>query len=693
MTHTFLLEVGLEEMPANVIVNTEKQLVEKTKEYLTNVNLSFGEVKSYSTPRRFSVQIEGLAEKQADESLTVRGPAKRIAQDDEGNWTKAAIGFSRGQGGSVEDLVIKDEKGEPYVFMEKFIPGKTAMEILQGLNEIIQKIEFPKQMKWGNSSYQYIRPIHWIVALLDDEIVPLNVFEVSSDRKTKGHRFLGKDMEIAHAKDYNTSLKEEFVIAEREERKAKIVGQIRSLCEENNWEVPALDTELLDEVTDLVEYPTASFGEFDADYLDIPETVLETSMIDHQRYFPVRKADGDKELLPYFIFVRNGDDNYIDNVARGNEKVLSARLADGRFFYLEDNKFEITAFVEQLKSIDYHEQLGTIYEKQVRVENMIEVISENFGLSDAEVKALVEITSMYKFDLVTQIVDEFPTLQGTIGGVYSSERGVAAEVSTAISEQYLPQGQGDSLPETSLGKYIALMDKLDTLIQFFSIGMIPTGSNDPHALRRMAIGVVRLVLSFEQNDLKLIELIEQLVEVSDIPEGRQENLNKNIDALVHFILDRLEQMMRTEYDIAHDVRQAVLGTTDKNLTQMIEVAKLLNGQNEKDNYKEVVESITRVLNMTKSNQADGEVNSELLESDSEKELAAGITELEKVFAVTNNAKERYAALEEISPLITEFFEHNMIMIDNEELKQNRLILLNKLAGFTSQFADFSQLVI
>lgn len=693
MTHTFLLEVGLEEMPANVIANTEKQLVEKTKAYLEDVNLSFGEVTSYSTPRRFSLQIEDLAEKQADESLTVRGPAKRIAQDDEGNWTKAAIGFSRGQGGSVEDLVIKDEKGEPYVFMERFIPGKTAAEILKGLDEIIQNIEFSKQMKWGNFSYQFIRPIHWIVALLDNEIVPLNVFEVSSYRKTKGHRFLGKDIEIAHAKDYNTSLKEEFVIAEREERKAMIVDQIKTLCEKNNWVVPALDTELLDEVTDLVEYPTASFGEFDVEYLDIPETVLETSMIDHQRYFPVRKADGDKELLPYFIFVRNGDANYIDNVAKGNEKVLSARLADGRFFYLEDKKTEITSFVEKLKRIDYHEQLGTIYEKQVRVENMIEVISKNFGLTVVEVKSLKEIASIYKFDLVTQIVDEFPTLQGTIGGVYASERGIAEEVSTAISEQYLPQGQGDSLPETSLGKYIALMDKLDTLIQFFSIGMIPTGSNDPHALRRMAIGVVRLILSFDHNGLNLIDFIKQLVKVSDIPEERQENLRKNIDALSHFILDRLEQMMRVEYAIAHDVRQAVLGTSDKNLTQMLEVAKLLNDQKDKANYKGVVESITRVLNMTKSNKVNGEINPELLDSDSEKKLATAFTKLKKVFTKTNDAKERYEVLEEVSPVITEFFEHNMIMVDDEELKQNRLILLNKLAGLTSQFADFSQLVI
>lgn len=693
MAHTFLLEVGLEEMPANVIVNTEKQLVNKTKNYLSSKNLAFQEISSYSTPRRFSILIEGLAEKQLDERLTVRGPAKRIAQDEEGNWTKAAIGFSKGQGGSVEDLVIKDEKGEPYVFIEKFIPGKSALEILQGLDQVVTKIEFPKQMKFGNTSYQYIRPIHWIVALLDDEIVPFNVFDISTDRYSKGHRFLGKAIEITNPKDYVSLLKEEFVIADRNERKTMIIDQINELCAEKNWEVPALDSELLEEVTDLVEYPTAFYGEFDVNYLDIPDVVLETSMIDHQRYFPVRAHNGDEELLPFFIFVRNGNRNYIENVARGNEKVLSARLADGRFFYLEDKKSEISDFVEQLKNIDYHEQLGTIKEKQTRANNMIEVISEKFEMSDEEIKALDKITSIYKFDLVTQIVDEFPTLQGTIGGIYAKERGESEEISAAISEQYLPQGQGDSLPNTKLGKYIALIDKLDTLIQFFTLGMIPTGSNDPHALRRQAIGAVRLILSFELNELNLTDLINELVNANEVSVDRQEHLEKNIKALNHFILDRLEQMMRSEYNIPHDIRQAALGMSNKNMSEMLEVAKFLEIQKEEVSYKEVVESVTRVLNMTKSNKATGDISNQLLESDSEKNLVSAISDLEKSFKETTKVHKRYAALEEITPLITEFFEHNMIMVDNESIKQNRLILLNKLADVTSQFADFSQLII
>lgn len=693
MTKTFLLEVGLEDMPAGVILNAENQLVEKTKRYLKEANLTFGEVNGYSTPRRFSVIVKDLAEKQPDETLTVRGPAKRIAQDEEGNWTKAAIGFSKGQGGSVEDLVVKDEKGEPYIFIEKFVPGKTAFEILQGLSDVVRDIEFPKNMKWGNYSYHYVRPIHWLVALLDEEVVPFEVFDIETGRVSEGHRFLGDSVEITIPEEYESLLKEQAVIPNRSERQVMIVEQIKALCETHDWQVPAINSDLLEEVTDLVEYPTAFYGEFDESFLELPEVVLETSMIDHQRYFPVRDAKGEQTLLPYFISVRNGNSEHIENVARGNEKVLSARLADGKFFYLEDQKMEISAFVEKLKNVDYHEQLGTIFEKQIRTEKIVDVIANNFDLTESDKTVLKEIAAIYKFDLVTQIVDEFPTLQGTIGGIYAKENGFSDEVATAISEQYLPLSQVDQLPETKFGKYIALIDKLDTLIQFFSIGLIPTGSNDPHALRRQAIGVVRLILAFDEKQIDLTNLIDEVVQASEFPVSRLENLDDNIKALNDFILDRLEQMMRTEWNLSYDIRQAALGAKHKNMARMIEAGDVLETQKEEKSYKEVVESVTRVLNMTKSAGSVGEVREDLLESESEKELVAAISHLGDLFTQTTDAKERYHAIEKISPIIAEFFEHNMIMVDNEEIKENRLTLLNNLATITKQFADFSELVI
>src|SRR5699024_8405447 len=411
-------------------------------------NLTFGEVNGYSTPRRFSVIVKDVAEKQPDERLTVRGPAKRIAQDEEGNWTKAAIGFSKGQGGSVDNLIIKEEKGEPYIFIEKFTPGKTALEILQGMDEVIRDIEFPKNMKWGNSSYHYVRPIHWIVALLGEEVVPFEVFDVETGKVSEGHRFLGHSVEITAPEKYETLLKEQAVIPNRSERQAMIVEQINDLCEMYGWLVPAMNSELLEEVTDLVEYPTAFYGKFDESYLELPEVVLETSMIDHQRYFPVRDAKGKQTLLPYFISVRNGNSVHIVNVSRGNEKVLSARLADGKFFYLEDQKMEISDFVDKLKNVDYHEQLGTIYDKQNRAIRIVDVIGDNFKLSNSEMNELKEIAAIYKFDLVTQIVDEFPTLQGTIGGIYAKEHKMSDEISAAISKQYMLLSQIDQLPES-----------------------------------------------------------------------------------------------------------------------------------------------------------------------------------------------------------------------------------------------------
>lgn len=692
MTHTFLLEIGLEDMPAHVVLRAEKQLIEKTKAFLEEAKLSFGNVTGYSTPRRFTVKVEKLADKQPDENLIVRGPAKRIAQDEDGNWTKAAIGFSKGQGGNVEDLIIKDENGEPYVFMEKFIQGKQASEILREISSVIKNIEFPKNMKWGTTNYQYVRPIHWLVALLDEEVVPFEVFDVKSGNQTTGHRFLGETaIAINHPDEYEEKLESEFVIADRTKRQSMIIGQLEKLCEKMNWQVPAHYQELLEEVTDLVEYPTVFFGEFEDSYLNIPEVVLETSMIDHQRYFPVKSESG--KLLPYFISVRNGDENHIENVARGNEKVLSARLADAKFFYEEDQKSSIDDFVEKLKHVDYHDQLGTIYDKQTRATRMVEVISEYFKLSENESKQLSRVAGIYKFDLVTQVIDEFPTLQGTIGQIYALDRNEEHAVVEAIGEQYFPLSVTGNLPESKLGRLIALIDKLDSLIQFFSVGLIPTGSNDPYALRRQAIGVVRILLELDENSLEIDKLIDDLVKVSEIPAERETELSANKQALIYFVKDRFEQIMQSEYGISHDVRQAALGSTYHNLPWIIQVARELEKEKEETSFKTIVESITRVMNMTKNQGVSGEVNVDLFETESEKHLALEVEKLSAFSDIVESPQELFKALSEISPYITEFFDHNMIMVDDEQIKNNRLTLLSNLASAANKFADFSKLVI
>src|SRR5699024_1472115 len=413
----------------------------------------------------------------------------------------------------------------------------------------------------------------------------------------------------------------------------------------------------------------------------------------HQRYFPVRDEKDQQALLPYFISVRNGNSEHIENVARGNEKVLTARLADAKFFYAEDQKSEIVEFVEKLKNVAYHEQLGTIYDKQNRAVRIVDVLADHFNLSGPEIKELKEIAAIYKFDLVTQIVDEFPTLQGRIGGIYAREHHLSDNIAHAISEQYLPLSQVDSLPKSILGKYIALIDKLDTLIQFFSIGMIPTGSNDPHALRRQAVGVVRLILALDVKNLDFIKLMNEVVEVSNLPEKRMDQLDENMRALNDFILARLEQIMKTDYNLSYDIRQAVLAAKNVNLTRMVKAGERLEQHKGKENYKELVESITRILNITNTNGNAGQINEQLLETDSEKELVKVTTQLSKIFTQTTDANERYLALEKIHGPITEFFDHNMIMVDQPEIKENRLTLLNNLANITMDFADFSQLIV
>lgn len=684
MTHTYLLEIGIEEMPANVILSVEKQLKEKVTQFLNDKHLAFADLSIFSTPRRFAIQIHSLATKQADENLVVRGPARRIAQDEEGNWTKAAIGFSKGQGGSVEDLIFKDENGEEYVYMEKFIPGKEAAELLRELNTVVTAIEFPKNMKWGNYSYQYVRPIHWIVSLLDDQVIPFNVFDVSTSNTSEGHRFLGEQIELNHPDEYEEKLKNEAVIPNRLERKKMIKNQIEAICAENDWLVPTAYEELLDEVTNLVEYPTAFYGEFDEVYLSVPDIVLKTAMIDHQRYFPVQKNAAPYDLLPYFISVRNGNAEHIENVIKGNEKVISPRFADAKFFYEEDQKVPLTDFIEQLKRVEYHAQLGSIYDKQVRAKSMVPVMAQYFNLDATEQENLERVTDIYKFDLMTQVVVEFPTLQGTIGQLYAAERDEAEAVATAIGEQYMPLSGTDALPGSKLGKFIALIDKLDSLIQFFSIGLRPTGSNDPYALRRQAMGVVRMLLELQEKPLEINELIADLANASGV------ELNEE---LIDFLEDRLEQIMQTEYKIPHDIRQAILGAKHKNFKLMLSNSLVLNETTKDDHYKDIVEQITRVMNITKDQTNYNEVNAELFETPSEIKLAEATENLDKTFATTYEAADRFEALAAISPIISGFFENNMIMVDDEAVKENRLNLLTKIADNAQAFADFSRLVI
>lgn len=693
MAKDLLVEIGLEEVPAKYVSASSQQFAKRMADFLTENKLNFSEVHAFSTPRRLAVIVKDVADKQEDVAEVVKGPAKKIALDAEGNWSKAAEGFVRGQGGTVEDITFKEIKGVEYVHIDKFTPGKPAMEILKNLDKVITAMTFPVNMHWANYSFKYIRPIHWIAAILGEEVIPFNILDVETSNTSRGHRFLGKDLSFTGAVDYEQNLEKEFVVANSEKRKAMIVSQIDTIAKEKNWQVE-LDEELLEEVNNLVEFPTAFAGSFDEKYLAIPEEVLVTSMKEHQRYFEVRDLAGN--LVPYFISVRNGNKEHIENVAKGNEKVLTARLEDGAFFYEEDKQMKIADAVERLKSVTFHEKIGSIYEKMQRVAYFAEVIGKVVGLSSEELADLARASQIYKFDLVTNMVGEFPELQGIMGEKYALMQGEKPAVATAIREHYLPASSDGALPETNVGAVLAIADKLDSVMSFFAVGMIPTGSNDPYALRRQAYGVVRIVESkgwyFPIETLRG-EMISAAIQ-------HKEELSQKLEAsapeVIEFIKARMRQYL-TGQKIRYDVIEAVLNSDQEDLKKIAETALVLEQHVKEATFKPTIEALTRVMNLAKKSKEllaanQFTVNEALFETTSEKALYEAILVAEKAFAA-EDMEQNYIALEALSPKVEAFFDENMVMSDNEALRNNRLALLSKLGDLALSFASVDQLIV
>ncbi|MFV0558639.1 MAG: glycine--tRNA ligase subunit beta [Enterococcus sp.] len=687
MAKDLLLEIGLEEMPAHVVTPSMNQLVEKTEKFLAENYLTFESIKGLSTPRRLAVQVFGLAEKQADIEEEIKGPAKKIALDAEGNWSKAALGFVRGQGVTPEDITFKELKGVEYVYVTKFTKGKTAQEVLTDLPNVITSLTFPVTMSWGDHDFQYIRPIHWITALLDEEVIPFSLLDIQTDRTSRGQRFLGEDVSFANATEYVEKLAEQFVIVDPSERKALISEQINEIASKNNWSIE-LDAKLLEEVNNLVEYPTAFVGDYEEKYLAVPEEVLVTSMKEHQRYFDVRATDG--TLLPHFVSVRNGDAVKIQNVIKGNQKVLTARLEDAEFFFAEDQKLTIAACVAKLKNVAFHEKIGSIHEKMQRVGAIAQIIGEQVGLSSEELLDLQRASAIYKFDLVTNMVGEFPELQGIMGEKYALAQGENAAVAKALREHYLPISSEGELPVSNVGTVLAIADKLDSLFAFFAVGLIPSGSNDPYALRRQTYGVVRIIeakgWSFPLADLQVAidEVINQDVATFGIEfaSGQEE--------ILEFFNARLKQFFSTKA-IRHDVIDAVIQSNQKDLTQLFAAVDVLQGHVEDEAFKPSVEALTRAINLAKKLEATVAVDAKLFENDAETELYQGVIVLEEKFT-NQTVAENFVALTQLRPLIEAYFEQTMVMVEDDTIRQNRLATLSKIAEMSLVIASLDLLL-
>ncbi|MCR5493795.1 MAG: glycine--tRNA ligase subunit beta [Streptococcus sp.] len=676
MAKNLLVELGLEELPAYVVTPSEKQLGDRMAAFLKEKRLAFEGIQTFSTPRRLAVRVLGLADAQTDLTEDFKGPSKKIALDADGNFTKAAQGFVRGKGLTTDDIEFREVKGEEYVYVTKHEAGKAAKEVLVDIPEILSAMTFPVNMHWANNTFEYIRPVHTLTVLLDDEALDLDFLDIHSGRVSRGHRFLGHETEIASADSYEEDLRKVFVITDAKERQEMIVNQIKAIEKAENVRVE-IDDELLNEVLNLVEYPTAFMGSFDTKYLEVPEEVLVTSMKNHQRYFVVRDLDGN--LMPNFISVRNGNEKHIENVIKGNEKVLVARLEDGEFFWREDQKLKIADLVAKLDNVTFHEKIGSLSEHMSRSKVIAAYLAEKAGASAEESKALARAAEIYKFDLLTGMVGEFDELQGIMGEKYALLAGEDAAVATAIREHYLPNSAEGDLPETKVGALLALADKLDTILSFFSVGLIPSGSNDPYALRRATAGVVRIMDAFGLK-IPMDELIDNLYALSF------DSLTYEHKAeVMDFIRARVEKMMSKS--VSKDIKEAVLAGSNFVVAEMLEAADALVEASKAEGYKSAVESLSRVFNLAEKAQAGVAVDASLFENDEEKALAQAAADLN----LAGSASDKLSQLFALSSVIDKFFDNTMVMVDNEAVKNNRLAILAELTAKASSVAAFNKL--
>ncbi|MFZ5649833.1 MAG: glycine--tRNA ligase subunit beta [Bacillota bacterium] len=687
----FLLEIGTEEMPARFVGPALEQLKDLAERLLRDKRIGFGRAQALGTPRRMAVYIAGLSESQEPLVKEVKGPALKVAYNPAGEPTPAALGFARSQGVDIKDLVVKPVGPVEYVFaMKREEGGPTGAVLAEISPELVSGLHFPKPMRWGDLEFRFARPIRWILALYGREVVSFSLAGVQSGNITYGHRFLSKGaIGITDPGDYFKKIRKAFVIVDPVERKEIIARQVQEVAQAEKG-IAGKDEELLDEVTNLVEYPFAFSGSFDQSYLRIPKEVLVTAMREHQRYFPVTAPDG--SLLARFIAVRNGVSEHIETVRAGNEKVLRARLADAAFFWDEDQKTTLEERVPSLEKIVWQESLGTVYDKVERITSLALHITESLGAG--EVLPVVRRASrLAKADLVTNMVYEFPELQGIMGREYALKSGEPPEVARGIFEHYLPRFAGDMLPSTMVGRILSLADKFDTLTGCFAAGIQPTGSQDPYALRRQALGICNIIL-----DGELVLSVGEIAARAyggyagkvSLKVGRESVLSD----LEEFFRQRIRGLL-VERGYAYDIVDAVLAAGTDDILGVLMRADALGRFREEPAFDAVITAYNRANNLSKKHAGIG-VLPDLLQNPAEKELyqrLAGVRqEVENLLEKRDysGALRRMAALREP---VDNFFDAVMVMVEDESVRDNRLALLKNVAVLASPLADLSKIVV
>ena len=682
MAKDLLFEIGAEEIPAGFMPNILGQLKQLAETKLNDAHLPFESIATYGTPRRLALIVKGLADTSAEISERHKGPSASIAYDADGNATKAAIGFARGKGLDVADLVVEDG----YIYAETKTAGVPAKDIVTDmLPQLITGLNFPKSMHWGNLDAKFVRPVRWLVALLDEEVIPVEFATVKSGNVTRGHRFLGADeITIKNAASYVDTLKENFVMVDQDARRELISKQLHDIAASKNASI-VWDDDLLEEINYLVEWPTALCGGFEESYLALPDAAIITPMKDHQRYFPL--VDQDDKLLPMFLTVRNGSDHSIEVVQAGNERVLRARLDDAKFFFNEDRKKPLIDRQDGLTKIVFQEGLGNLADKTERLLKLGRVFGEECGLHEDAAVVLERATELAKTDLTTGMVTEFTELQGVMGKEYALLDGESPEVAEAIFEQYLPRFAGDVLPQTEAGKVLSIIDKVDNIVATFSRGLIPTGSQDPYALRRQTIGILNILLGSEWN-ISLRPIFKASMELLNVAADKQEELLSQVE---EFFTLRLKNIF-LDREVPHHVIDLLLSNNELSVADAEGLVNALLA-NRIDENVELVQAYTRMYNLVKDVEYTG-VNSDLLKEDAEKalfEAASKASEASLAAWEANDYTAVVAVPATLVPAINKFFEDVMVMDKDEAIKANRLQLVRLAYSVMAIIGDISAL--
>jgi len=682
-----LIELGTEELPPKALKKLSTAFTQGVIEGLQKAGFKINEVESFATPRRLAVLIKSLAAQQPDREVERKGPSLKAAYDAEGNPTNAVIGFARSCGVEVAELQqLETDKGAWLVFKasEK---GQALSEIIEDIiNQSLARLPIPKRMRWGSNEAEFVRPVHWVVLLYGNKVIDANILGLITSAKTFGHRFHSTgEITLQIASDYKEMLRTQgFVIADFEERRQNIKQQVIATVKQLNGEA-VIDDDLLDEVTALNEWPVAVAGEFDEVFLQVPSEALIKTMQDNQKYFPVREASG--KLKNYFITISNIDSKSPEKVKAGNERVVRPRLSDAKFFWEQDQKQSLESFNAALEKVVFQEKLGTIADKTRRVAKLAEEIAVQLGANTDHVKRAALLS---KSDLMTNMVNEFASLQGVMGKRYAQVAGEAEDVARALDEQYMPRGASDDTASSSIGQILSISDKVDTLVGIFAIGEKPTGEKDPYALRRAALGVLRTIIE-RRLDLDLKQLIHTsvrlLVDKVDASKVEQEVFEYILERLRAYYLDR---------GILADVFDSVSALLPSRPLDFDKRIKAVTTFRELAEAESLAAANKRVGNILKKSATENilAVDEELLFEDAEKNLYRLLNALSKTVEPLFDSGDYESALSKLSSLrdpVDAFFDSVMVMSDDEAIKNNRIALLNTMNQLFMRAADLSRL--